>query len=83
MLVVEKHSPLNDKKRYMCMSFSSRTPKRLQYRTGYGVLDALPSVNKLFTILNLNTLASQQVIYLLISELLDYYWWQLLEESLN
>ena len=37
---------------------------------------------KVFTICNLNTLASQQVIYLLICELLDYYWWQLLEELL-
>ena len=44
---------------------------------------ALALGKKFFTIWNLNTLASQQVIYLLICELLDYYWWQLLEESLN
>ena len=44
---------------------------------------ALALAKKFFTIWNLNTPVSQQVIYLLICELLDYYWWQLLEESLN
>ena len=50
---------------------------------GKNVHVALASAKKFFTVWNLNTLASRQVIYLLICELLDYHCWQLLEESLN